>query len=287
MTSSQSGAGCGTLYVVATPIGNLADITYRAVQVLGQVALVAAEDTRHSRKLLDHYGIRVPMISCYEHNERQRLEPLLAKLQGGDDVALISDAGTPGIADPGYRLVQACLAEGLPVVPIPGPSAVITALCAAGVPTDRFAFEGYLPARSKARQDLLRSLGNEARTLVFYETPHRLLKALADLEQVLGGDRPLVVARELTKLHEEFYRGGVAEALVHFAANPVRGELVLILPPAEQGPRIGAAEALRRLLADGELSRREAVKLVAKEYGLPSSEVYRQSLQYSGEDDET
>jgi 16S rRNA (cytidine1402-2'-O)-methyltransferase len=285
MTAEQRKLSCGTLYIVATPIGNLADITYRAVETLQQADLVAAEDTRHSRRLLDHYGVRTPLLSYYEHNAEQRLDPLLEKLQSGKAVALISDAGTPGIADPGYRLVLACHAAGVPVVPIPGPSASITALCAAGVPTDRFAFEGYLPSKAKARQDLLRQLGNESRTLVFYETPHRLVSALGDLVEVLGVERELVVARELTKLHEEFFRGSVGAALEHFSADRVRGELVLILPPAEQAPVVSASEALRRLLFEDGLSRRDAVKLVAKEYGLPRSDVYRDSLKFMEEEE--
>lgn len=281
---TQNSMPAGTLHVVATPIGNLEDITLRAVRILSEVDLVAAEDTRHSRRLLDHYGVRTSLLSYYEHNAEQRLEPLLEKLQAGESIALISDAGTPCIADPGYRLVLACHVAGVAVVPIPGPSASITALCAAGVPTDRFAFEGYLPSKAKARQDLLRQLGSEPRTLVFYETPHRLVSALRDMVGVLGADRELVVARELTKLHEEFFRGSAKEALDHFSADRVRGELVLILPPAAQAPSVSANEALRRLLLDDRLSRKDAVKLVAKEYGLPRSDVYRDSLKFMEEE---
>ena len=197
----------GTLYVVATPIGNLEDITYRAVKVLGEVDLVAAEDTRHSRKLLDHFGIRKPLLSYHDHNERQRYTEILERLRAGENVALISDAGTPCIADPGYRLIAACRTAGVPVVPIPGASALVAALSVSGVATDRFTFEGYLPSRTKARTDLFKGLVGEQRTLVFYETPHRLLAALNDLGQVFGGERLLVVAREMTKLHEEFFHG--------------------------------------------------------------------------------
>jgi 16S rRNA (cytidine1402-2'-O)-methyltransferase len=275
----------GTLYVVATPIGNLEDISYRAVRVLNEAALVAAEDTRHSRKLFARFGIDTPLLSYHDHNEQQRYGALLERLEQGEDVALISDAGTPCIADPGYRLIAACREAGLRVVPVPGASALIAALSAAGVGSERFAFEGYLPQRAKARVDLLRRLQNEVRTLVFYEAPHRLMVTLADLEQIVGAERRLVVARELTKLHEEFFRGRVADALEHFGRQPVRGEIVLILPPGEDAPEVDAREALRRLLSEGELSRREAVKLVAREYGLPGSELYRESLKLMKEGD--
>ncbi len=278
MTDVQGRPATGILYVVATPIGNLEDITHRAIRVLGEVDLVAAEDTRHSRKLFARFGIQKPLLSYHDHNERQRQEVLLARLRGGEDIALISDAGTPCIADPGYRLIAACRDAGIVVTPVPGPSALITALSAAGVSTERFVFEGYLPQRAKARADLLRQLVGEPRTLVFYEAPHRLAATLADLAAIMGGDRQLVVARELTKLHEEFFRGTTAEAIDRFEREPARGELVLVLPPAKQGPQMNVRDALRKLLNDSDLSRREAVKMIAKEYGLPSSDVYRESL---------
>ena len=278
MTNEQGRVATGTLYVVATPIGNLEDITYRAIRILGEVALVAAEDTRHSRKLFARFGIHKPLLSYHDHNERQRQDVLLARLQGGEDIALISDAGTPCIADPGYRLVAACRDAGIAVIPVPGPSALITALSAAGVSTERFAFEGYLPQRAKARGDLLRQLVGDPRTLVFYEAPHRLAATLADLVAIMGSDRQLVVARELTKLHEEFFRGTTAEAVSRFQREPARGELVLVLPPAKQGLQMNVRDALRQLLNDSDLSRREAVKMIAREYGLPSSDVYRESL---------
>ena len=268
----------GTLYVVATPIGNLEDITCRAVKVLGEVDLVAAEDTRHSRKLLDHFGIRKPLLSYHDHNERQRYAEILERLWAGENVALISDAGTPCIADPGYRLIAACRTAGVPVVPVPGASALVAALSVSGVATDRFAFEGYLPSRTKARTDLFKGLVGEQRTLVFYETPHRLIAALNDLGQVFGGERLLVVAREMTKLHEEFFRGSADGAVAHFSRQPVKGEVVLILPPGSAGPQMNARDALRNLMGDSGLSRREAVKVVAREYGLPVSDVYRVSL---------
>ncbi|MEN8687661.1 MAG: 16S rRNA (cytidine(1402)-2'-O)-methyltransferase [Desulfuromonadales bacterium] len=272
----------GTLYVVATPIGNLEDITYRAVKVLGEVDLVAAEDTRHSRKLLDRFGIRKPLLSYHDHNERQRYGEILERLRAGETVALISDAGTPCIADPGYRLIAACRTAGVSVVPIPGASALIAALSVSGVATDRFIFEGYLPSRAKARTDLFKRLAGEQRTLVFYETPHRLLPALNDLVQVFGGERSLVIAREMTKLHEEFFRGSADGAVAHFSRQPVKGEVVLILPPGSEGPQMNARDALRNLMADSGLSRREAVKMIAREYGLPVSDVYRLSLDLTG-----
>jgi 16S rRNA (cytidine1402-2'-O)-methyltransferase len=276
-------ARSGTLYVVATPIGNLEDITARALRVLGSVDLIAAEDTRHSRKLLNHFGIRTPLISYHEHNERQRQAELVQRLLTGQRLALISDAGTPAIADPGYRLVCACHAAGVPVVPVPGPSALVTALCAAGVPTDRFVFEGYLPARAAARSACLQGLRDETRTVVLYETPHRLLAALAAIAATWGEARPLVVARELTKLHEELFRGTVAEALVRFGATAVRGELVVILPPVPKAPpATGMEETLRRLLVNEGMARSAAVREVAKSFGVARSEVYRASLEIGG-----
>jgi len=269
----------GTLYVVATPIGNLEDITARALRVLREVALIAAEDTRHSRKLLNHFDIRTPLISCHEHNEQQRQEELIGRLLAGASIALISDAGTPAIADPGYRLVRACHAAGVPVAPVPGPSAILAALSAAGEPTDRFIFEGFLPARAAARDKVLQGLRNEPRTVVLYETPHRLLAALAAIAGVWGEDRPLVVARELTKLHEELFRGTAAAALAHFGASRVRGELVLILPPVPQEtPVAGMEAALRQLMCEEGMTRSAAVRQVAKAYGMARSEVYRTSL---------
>ncbi len=274
----------GVLYVVATPIGNLEDITYRAVRILGEVDLVAAEDTRHSRKLFARFNLHTPLLSYHDHNEQQRHGDILKRLQAGDRVALISDAGTPGIADPGYRLIAACREAGIPVVPVPGACALIAALSAAGMPIERFAFEGYLPQRRKARTDLLKRLAGEQRTLVFYETPHRLLDALDDLVAVFGPAHRLVVARELTKVHEEFFHGTVEAAITHFAGQPVKGEIVLLVPPNPEGPQMSARQALQKLLKEKELSRRQAVKVVAREYGLPSSELYRESLRLTDEE---
>ncbi|MDT8442018.1 MAG: 16S rRNA (cytidine(1402)-2'-O)-methyltransferase [Desulfuromonadales bacterium] len=277
MTAGQHGRP-GTLYVVATPIGNLEDISYRAVRLLGEVDLIAAEDTRHSRKLLNHYSIATPLISCHEHNEERRSSELLDRLQRGEDVALISDAGTPCIADPGYRLVTACWQAGLRVVPIPGASALTTVLSVAGLPTDRFAFEGYLPARAQARRRLLEALRTESRTLVMHETPHRLRKALDDIVEIMGAERPLVVGRELTKRHEELFRGTAGAAREHFAEGVIRGEIVLVLAAGAAPPRVGMTQALAERLADPDCPRSEAVRLIAREYGVPRSEVYRASL---------
>lgn len=268
------------MFVVATPIGNLADITYRAVRVLEEVSVVAAEDTRRSRKLLSHYRIETPLVAYHEHNARQQVETLLEKLRSGQDVALVSDAGTPGIADPGYRLTRACHAAGVAVVAVPGPSALVAALSIAGVPTDRFTFEGFLPARAMARQKLLQARANADNTLVFYEAPHRLAAALQDFLEICGPERLLVVARELTKLHEEVFRGSMAEAVAHFGAAKVKGELVLVLPPGEKQLQVSMTVALQTMLAESDLSRREIVKLIAREYGVSGSEVYRESLKY-------
>jgi 16S rRNA (cytidine1402-2'-O)-methyltransferase len=269
----------GTLYVVATPIGNLEDITARALRILREVSVIAAEDTRHSRKLLNHFTIKTPLISCHEHNEQQRQESLLGRLLSGESLALISDAGTPAIADPGYRLVRACHAAGVTVTPIPGPSALVAALSAAGEPTDRFVFEGFLPAKAAARETALRAVRDEPRTVVCYEAPHRLLGTFRAIAAIWGGARPLVVARELTKLHEELFRGTVDAALAHFGEARIRGELVLILPPfAAAAPERDLEGVLRELLAGGTLSRKAAVKQVAREFGVASDEVYRLSL---------
>lgn len=276
----------GTLYIVATPIGNLEDITLRALRVLKEVDLVAAEDTRHSRKLFAHYGITTRLTSYFEHNESGKGEKIVAELRGGKSVALISDAGTPAIADPGYLLVRRCREEGIPVVAVPGPSALVAALAVSGLPTDRFTFEGFLPAKSAARRQTLRALQNERRTVLFYEAPHRLGAALLDLVEELGGEREVAVARELTKIHEELFRGPAAEAAVHFGGEgKVRGEIVLLVAPAPEGKPAGTVrEALMRLRRDSDLPMKEIVRLVAKEFGVPGNEVYREALRLKEEE---
>ncbi|MDX2482025.1 MAG: 16S rRNA (cytidine(1402)-2'-O)-methyltransferase [Desulfuromusa sp.] len=270
----------GTLYVVATPIGNLEDMTYRAVRILQEVALIAAEDTRHSRKLLNHYGIATPLISYHEHNEESRSTQLIAKLQSGDSIALISDAGTPCIADPGYRLVSNCRKEGVVVIAVPGPSAVVAALSISGLPTDDFRFVGFLPAKTHGRCQFLEQIKAESQTVACYEAPHRLLSCLADIAEICGVDRPIAVARELTKLHEELFSGTVGAAQTYFAQGSVKGELVLLLSPAPQKKPEGTVkDALLRLREETDLSWKEIVKQVAKEFGLTGSEVYRESLE--------
>lgn len=275
----------GILHVVATPIGNLEDMTYRAVRILQEVALIAAEDTRHSRRLLDHYAIRTPLISYHEHNEQDRAEQLLQRLLGGESIALISDAGTPAIADPGYRLVRACRQAGVEVVAVPGPSALTAALSICGLPTDRFQFIGFLPAKAHGRRETLQSLATEQQTLACYETPHRLQACLQDICEIMGEDRDLAVARELTKRHEELFHGTVAAALKHFSDGKVKGELVLLIAPVEKKkPQGTVREALQQLHEETELSWKEIVKQVAKEFGVPSREVYRESLELRGEE---
>jgi 16S rRNA (cytidine1402-2'-O)-methyltransferase len=270
----------GTLYIVATPIGNLEDLTFRALRILKEVDLVAAEDTRHSRKLFQHYGITTSLTSYFEHNESLKAERLLETLHQGKSVALISDAGTPGIADPGYRLVSRCRAEGISVEAVPGPSAIIAALSIAGLPTDRFTFEGFLPAKAQTRRQTLQRLREEERTVVLYEAPHRLLAALADIDTELGQNRTVAVARELTKLHEELFLGSADEAYRHFSPQPVKGEIVLLLAPAppREKPAESVRDALRRWQVETDLPMREIVKQVAKDFGLSGSEVYREGL---------
>src|SRR3989441_1435775 len=219
----------GSLYIVATPIGNLEDITQRALRVLGEVDLVACEDTRHTRKLLNHYGINTRTISYHEHNERERAAELLARLQDGANVAIVSDAGTPAVSDPGFRLVRLAAENGVGVVPIPGPTALISALVASGLPTDEFFFGGFLPPRSHARRARLAELRSVNATLIFYEAPHRIAATLKDAREILG-EREAVVARELTKLHEEIARGRLSELAEQYASSEhARGEIVLII----------------------------------------------------------
>jgi len=229
----------GTLYLVATPIGNLEDITLRALHVLEAAPLIAAEDTRHTRKLLTHFGLRRPLVSLHAHNEERQLKSILERL-AQHDVALVSDAGTPALSDPGVRLVSAALEGGFPVVPIPGPSAVLAALVASGLPTNQFTFLGYLPRKRGELERLLRQVGEENRTVVFFESPHRLVKSLAIMAPTLG-DRRLVVAREITKTYEEFVRGTATTLLQHFQQTPPRGELTVVLAGKDWKPGLGKA----------------------------------------------
>ncbi|HEX8150233.1 MAG TPA: 16S rRNA (cytidine(1402)-2'-O)-methyltransferase [Pyrinomonadaceae bacterium] len=272
----------GTLYLVATPIGNLEDVTRRALRVLGEADVVACEDTRRTRTLLEHFGIRARTVSYHEHNERERAEELARLVEEGRTVALVSDAGTPGVNDPGYRVVRACVERGLSVVPVPGPTAFVAALTASGLPTDEFYFGGFLPARGHARREKLASVKQLRATLVFYETPHRLAHALADALAVLG-EREAAVARELTKVHEEFARGRLSELAARFAPEgAARGEMVLVIDRdvidggGAGGTRTtsSVAELVAAFEAEG-LDQRAALKRAARELGLTRDEAYR------------
>lgn len=275
----------GTLFLVATPIGNLEDITFRAVDILQKAALIAAEDTRRTRKLLNRYKIHTPLISYHEHNKLTRLDQVLSTLAEGD-VALVSDAGTPALNDPGYELVRAALQAGFPVSPIPGPSAPLAALIASGLPTDTFLYLGYLPRKSSERLTLLREVAGLAHTLIFLETPHRLESALADLLQVLG-DRQIAVARELTKLHEEIFRGSLSQARDHYQSQPPRGEITLVV--AGSGPRPVWTEAeldtaIQTAVQSG-ISPSQAATQIAAESGWPRRKIYRRLTGQPAEDE--
>lgn len=274
----------GTLFVVATPIGNRGDLTDRARETLAGVDLIAAEDTRHTGQLLAQLGIRTPLLALHEHNEAARAEELIARLRQGARIALVSDAGTPLISDPGFRLVAMAAAAGVAVVPIPGACAAVAALSVAGLPTDRFVFEGFLPARAGARRTRLSALAAEARTLVFYEAPHRISETLADLAVAFGAGRDAVLARELTKLHETVYRGSLGELAERAAAdsNMARGEAVLVVAGAAEHAAPGAAdvERLDRLLAGllAGLPLSQAVDLAAEVSGERRNRVYERAL---------
>lgn len=267
----------GTLYLVATPIGNLEDITYRAVRVLREVDLIACEDTRHTRKLLEHYKISRPLTSYHEHNEAARAEELVSKLEGGTNVALVSDAGMPLVSDPGYRVVAAAIRAGVPVVPIPGPVALLAALAASGLATDSFFFVGFLPAKSGQRARALEALRDQTATLVFYEAPHRILETIEDIERIFGPRRPVVVARELTKIHEEFLRGTVSEVTAALASRAsVKGEITLLIGRAQE-PDVDetSIEDAVDACVDAGMNRMDAIKEVARKRGLSKREVYR------------
>ncbi len=267
-----------TLFVVATPLGNLGDLSSRAADVLRAVAVVAAEDTRRTRQLLAHLDAHPRLLSYHAHSEPERLAELLAVLRSGEDVALVSDAGTPGVSDPGAALVRAVRDGGGRVVPIPGPSALVTALSASGMPADRFLFLGFLPRKGPERARLLAEAAASAHTVVCYEAPHRLVPLLADLSAAAGGDRTVAVARELTKLYEEIRVGAIAEQLAHWSATEPRGECTVVLegrePPAGAADHESARALATRLLADG-LSRRETARHVAEETGLSRNDAYR------------
>ena len=268
----------GTLYLVATPIGNLDDITLRAIKVLGDVDLIACEDTRHTRKLLTHFGITTRTISYHEHNERERAAELFERLKNGESIAMVSDAGTPGISDPGFRLVQLANRHDLRVVPVPGPAAFVSALVVSGIPADEFFFAGFLPSRTTARRVRLKELLSIPATLVIYETPHRLAASLRDASEILG-PRNAVVARELTKVHEEIARGSLQQLAERYNSENVRGEIVLVI---ERGPTEvetistgrNIAELVDAFESEG-IDHRAALKKAARELGLSRDEAYR------------
>jgi 16S rRNA (cytidine1402-2'-O)-methyltransferase len=289
---NPSHAAGPALYLVATPIGNLEDITLRALRVLKEADVIACEDTRQTQKLLNHYAITTRTVSYHEHNEMTRAAELVKDLQEGTSVALVTDAGMPGISDPGFRLISLAIRHHVPVVPIPGASAFLAALVASGLPTDSFRFSGFLPAKRGERQAALDSVKTSPRTQVFYEAPHRIVEALADVVEVLGNDRHVVVAREVTKLHEEFLRGRAGEVLETLKARDgVKGEITLLIGKADEGETRGGADAsvrpgvrqrLEQIMAEEKLDEKTALKRVAKERGISKSEAYRELQRSKG-----
>ncbi len=276
----------GVLYVVSTPIGNLEDITLRALRVFKEVDLIAAEDTRRTRQLLTHYGIHKPLISYHEFNLRLREESLLNELREGKNIALVTDAGTPGISDPGEELVRRVIQESIPLIPIPGPAALIAALSVSGLPTESFLFHGFLPSKASARQKLLRSLAERTETLVFYESPRRLRSFLGDAVGFLG-DRQVVVAREMTKVYEEIYRGTITEVLDQLGEQEVKGEVTIILEGGKPQKKVelpAVLEALKYYSQELGLSRKESVSRVSEELGVSRREVYQESLKIREKD---
>lgn len=270
----------GTLYIVSTPIGNMEDITLRAIRVLKEADLVAAEDTRHTRHLLDRYQIATQLTSYHDHNKEEKAPVLVARMLEGKSVALVSDAGTPGISDPGYFLINLAIDRKISVVPIPGATAAIAALSVSGMPTDRFVFEGFLPAKHQARIKRLQQLVQEERTLVFYEAPHKIIRTTEDMIEVFG-DRRVVITRELTKLHEELIRGMLSECLKRLREGTIKGEFTIIAHGATKDPGsqdINAADYLRNLILHRGMSRKEAISVTAEALGLPKKDVYKESL---------
>jgi 16S rRNA (cytidine1402-2'-O)-methyltransferase len=271
----------GIFYLVGTPIGNLDDMTVRAVKTLQTVDLIAAEDTRHTGKLLKHWQIETPQLSYHEHNRQSRIPELIARLQQGSSIALVTDAGMPGISDPGYELVKACIEAGIAVVPIPGVTAAITALTAAGLPTARFVFEGFLPADNQERRSRLEALGSESRTIVLYESPHRLLATLQDLAAQFTPTRQVAIARELTKLHEEFWRGDLGGAIAHYTAQTPRGEFTLVVDGAAATQIVWTQaqllSELKAIMLSG-VSRSQASRQLAAISLLPRRELYQLAL---------
>lgn len=278
----------GKLYLCATPIGNLGDITYRVVETLKSADLIAAEDTRGSIRLLNHFDIHVPMTSYHEYNKMEKGRILVQKMLDGANIALVTDAGTPGISDPGEELVRMCHEAGVEVTSLPGPAACITALTMSGLSTRRFCFEGFLPVDKKEREPVLARLGTETRTTVFYEAPHRLLKTLQILQEAAGESRQIAVCRELTKLHETVFRGSLAEAISYYTEKPPKGEIVLVMEGVSEKELIRSREEsfaqiplrdhMQRYLDQG-LSKKEAMKSVAADRGVSKREIYQQLLE--------
>jgi 16S rRNA (cytidine1402-2'-O)-methyltransferase len=279
--SVLAGKTVGTLYIVGTPIGNLEDITFRALRVLKTVDLIACEDTRRTQKLLNYYAIRTLTVSYHEHNEMTRAPELIIELEQGSDIALVSDAGMPVVSDPGYRLVKLAVRHGVPVVPIPGASAFVAALAASGLPVDKFRFLGFLPSKASQRRRALEEVKTAQKTLIFYEAPHRVVEMLADVRKILG-DPPVVLAREVTKVHEEFLRGPASEVLDALKKKPVKGEITVLVgaaatPEEKSSSPVKPIRAEIQDLMEGQgLDERAALKAVARARGIPRSEAYRQ-----------
>ena len=287
--ADTTGAGC--LYLVGTPIGNLEDMTLRGLRTLREVDQIACEDTRHTSKLLNHYQIEKPLISYHEHNEMTRAPELVVALEQGAKIALVSDAGMPLVSDPGHRLVAMCLRHHIPVVPIPGPSALLAALSASGLPNEEFLFVGFLPSRSGERRRALERLRIEDRTIIFYEAPHRVAECVSDAREILG-DRPACLAREVTKLHEEFRRGKLSELAASLEERPARGEITLLIGPedaAEARANVDSTQSLSdrvdELIRQAKLDRKDALKLAAKERGLTRRAAYGQLLEALGKNE--
>ncbi len=272
----------GTLYLVGTPIGNLEDITLRALQTLKDVDLIACEDTRHTANLLNHYGIEKPTLSYHEHNELTRAAEVVVHLERGDNVAVVSDAGMPGVSDPGYRLVALAIRHHIRVVPIPGASAFLSALVASGLPTEAFHFGGFLPAKSGARRTALEAVRNSPRTQIFYEAPHRIVESVRDVVETLGAERHIVMAREVTKLHEEFLRGRAQDVLAQLEKREdIRGEITLLIGKAEETAHVPissntVAKRVKEVVGSEKLEEKAALKQAAREFGLSKSEAYRE-----------
>ncbi|MDE5084176.1 MAG: 16S rRNA (cytidine(1402)-2'-O)-methyltransferase [Trichodesmium sp. St18_bin1] len=277
----MSEVNSGTLYIVGTPIGNLEDTTFRAIKTLQKVDLIAAEDTRHTSKLLQHFQILTPQLSYHQHNEQSRIPELIEKLNQGKAIALVTDAGMPAISDPGYELVKVCVEANISVVPIPGVTANITALCASGLPTNKFIFIGFLPTKIKLREEQLEKLSNSLETIVLYESPYKLLQTLEDLAKMLGGNRKIVLARELTKLHEEFWRGTVGQAIIHYQNNQPKGEFTLVIAGAEPELLVLSEDTIKQelqeLFAQG-ISRSQASRQLSQKINLSRRKIYQIAL---------